>query len=407
MIFPTVENNNNQNILHNEFLEVRYLKVVTIGFFNIKEKVNFSVDIKLKQILKKFIKNNTNLVIKVIENKYNFFSINKKKMNKERVFSLNFVSKNNSNSFFQVFLSNIIKNKTIYFNLTEEMLFFNNIYKRFFTFFLFKENFNSYVILAVEEKAKKITLNNIKNTIYSIQIFDKIIKLITKSVLLNSKFFFLNNIKYNYTLLKFCDKTMKLVNSILLFCLLCDINIPYYCFHSDLSIAGNCRMCLVQLDTSLKPIASCAVSISVNSVIYTNTKIIQKAREGVLEFLLINHPLDCPICDQGGECDLQDETMAYGSDRSRFFEFKRSVEDKECGPVVKTIMTRCIHCTRCIRFSSEIAGQETLGSFGRGEDTEIGTYIQSFIKTELAGNLVDLCPVGALTSKPYAYTARS
>jgi len=318
MIFPTVENNNNQNILHNEFLEVRYLKVVTIGFFNIKEKVNFSVDIKLKQILKKFIKNNTNLVIKVIENKYNFFSINKKKMNKERVFSLNFVSKNNSNSFFQVFLSNIIKNKTIYFNLTEEMLFFNNIYKRFSTFFLFKENFNSYVILAVEEKAKKITLNNIKNTIYSIQIFDKIIKLITKSVLLNSKFFFLNNIKYNYTLLKFCDKTMKLVNSILLFCLLCDINIPYYCFHSDLSIAGNCRMCLVQLDTSLKPIASCAVSISVNSVIYTNTKIIQKAREGVLEFLLINHPLDCPICDQGGECDLQEQFITYGNDRGRF-----------------------------------------------------------------------------------------
>jgi hypothetical protein len=318
MIFPNIENNNNQNIIHNEFLEVRYLKVVTIGFFNIKEKVNFSVDIKLKQILKKFIKNNTNLVIKVIENKFNFFSINKKKINQERVFSLNFISKNNSNSFFQVFLSNIIKKKIIHFNLTEDMLFFNNIYKRFSTFFLFKENFNSYLMAAVEEKAKKITITTIKNTIYSIQIFDKIIKLITKSVLLNSKFFFLNNIKYNYTLLKFCDKTMKLVNSILLFCLLCDINIPYYCFHSDLSIAGNCRMCLVQLDTSLKPIASCAVSISVNSVIYTNTKIIQKAREGVLEFLLINHPLDCPICDQGGECDLQEQFITYGNDRGRF-----------------------------------------------------------------------------------------
>jgi hypothetical protein len=317
MIFPNIENNNNQNIIHNEFLEVRYLKVVTIGFFNIKEKVNFSVDIKLKQILKKFIKNNTNLVIKVIENKFNFFSINKKKINQERVFSLNFISKNNSNSFFQVFLSNIIKKKIIHFNLTEDMLFFNNIYKRFSTFFLFKENFNSYLMAAVEEKAKKITITTIKNTIYSIQIFDKIIKLITKSVLLNSKFFFLNNIKYNYTLLKFCDKTMKLVNSILLFCLLCDINIPYYCFHSDLSIAGNCRMCLVQLDTSLKPIASCAVSISVNSVIYTNTKIIQKAREGVLEFLLINHPLDCPICDQGGECDLQEQFITYGNDRGR------------------------------------------------------------------------------------------
>jgi NADH dehydrogenase/NADH:ubiquinone oxidoreductase subunit G len=166
-------------------------------------------------------------------------------------------------------------------------------------------------------------------------------------------------------------------------------------------------MCLVEVEKSPKPVVSCAMPISKGMVIYTNTPLVKKAREAVLEFLLINHPLDCPICDQGGECDLQDETMAYGSDRSRFFEFKRSVEDKECGPVVKTIMTRCIHCTRCIRFSSEIAGQETLGSFGRGEDTEIGTYIQSFIKTELAGNLVDLCPVGALTSKPYAYTARS
>ncbi len=156
-----------------------------------------------------------------------------------------------------------------------------------------------------------------KSIIYSVTLFDKMMKLILKIVLLNSKYFFLNNIKYNYTLLKFCDKQMKLVNSILLFCLLCDINIPYYCFHSDLSIAGNCRMCLVQLDTSLKPIASCAVSIGINSTIYTNTKLIKKAREGVLEFLLINHPLDCPICDQGGECDLQEQFITYGNDRGR------------------------------------------------------------------------------------------
>jgi len=195
--------------------------------------------------------------------------------------------------------------------------------------------------------------------------------------------------------------------SILQACEEANIEVPRFCYHEKLSVAGNCRMCLVEVEKFPKPIVSCAMPISKGMVIYTNTPLVKKARESVLEFLLINHPLDCPICDQGGECDLQDETLEYGSDRGRFFEFKRSVEDKECGPVVKTIMTRCIHCTRCIRFSSEIAGQETLGSFGRGEDTEIGTYIQSFIKTELAGNLVDLCPVGALTSKPYAYTARS
>jgi len=195
--------------------------------------------------------------------------------------------------------------------------------------------------------------------------------------------------------------------SILQACEEANIEVPRFCYHEKLSVAGNCRMCLVEVEKFPKPIVSCAMPISKGMVVYTNTPLVKKAREAVLEFLLINHPLDCPICDQGGECDLQDETLEYGSDRGRFFEFKRSVEDKECGPVVKTIMTRCIHCTRCIRFSSEIAGQETLGSFGRGEDTEIGTYIQSFIKTELAGNLVDLCPVGALTSKPYAYTARS
>ena len=183
--------------------------------------------------------------------------------------------------------------------------------------------------------------------------------------------------------------------------------IPRFCYHEQLSVAGNCRMCLVEIQKSPKPVVSCAMPISKGMVIFTETPLVKKAREAVLEFLLINHPLDCPICDQGGECDLQDETIQFGSDRGRYFEFKRAVEDKECGPIIKTIMTRCIHCTRCIRFSSEVAGQAVLGSFGRGQDTEIGTYIQNFIKTELSGNLVDLCPVGALTSKPYAYSARS
>lgn len=200
---------------------------------------------------------------------------------------------------------------------------------------------------------------------------------------------------------------VRATSSVLQACEEVGIDVPRFCYHEKLSVAGNCRMCLVEVEKSPKPVVSCAMPISKGMVVYTNTPLVKKAREAVLEFLLINHPLDCPICDQGGECDLQDETLNYGSDRGRFFEFKRSVEDKECGPIVKTIMTRCIHCTRCVRFSAEIAGQEVLGAFGRGEDTEIGTYVQSFIKTELSGNLVDLCPVGALTSKPYAFTARN
>ncbi len=197
-------------------------------------------------------------------------------------------------------------------------------------------------------------------------------------------------------------------SSILKACEEFSIEVPRFCYHEKLSVAGNCRMCLVEVEKSPKPVVSCAMPISKGMVIYTNTPLVQKARESVLEFLLINHPLDCPICDQGGECDLQDEALQYGSDRGRFFaDFKRSVEDKDCGPVIKTIMTRCIHCTRCVRFVAEIAGQETMGAFGRGSETEIGTYVQTFVKTELSGNLVDLCPVGALTSKPYAYTARS
>lgn len=184
------------------------------------------------------------------------------------------------------------------------------------------------------------------------------------------------------------------------------VDVPRFCYHERLSVAGNCRICLVEVQKSPKPVVACARPVSPNIVIYTNTPLVRKAREAVLEFLLLNHPLDCPICDQGGECDLQEEARAFGSDRGRNFDGKRSVEDKECGPVVKTIITRCIHCTRCVRFAAEVAGIEALGSFGRGEDTEIGGYIPSFIRTELSGNLVDLCPVGALTSKPYAYTAR-
>lgn len=185
------------------------------------------------------------------------------------------------------------------------------------------------------------------------------------------------------------------------------IHIPRFCYHEKLSVAGNCRICLVEVEKSPKPVVSCAMPVSKGMIIHTDTPLVRKVREGVLEFLLINHPLDCPICDQGGECDLQDETLQYASDRGRYYDFKRRVEDKEVGPIIKTIMTRCIHCTRCVRFSTEISGQEIMGAFGRGEETEIGTYIQEFIKTELSGNLADICPVGALTSKPYAYKARS
>jgi NADH-quinone oxidoreductase subunit G len=190
--------------------------------------------------------------------------------------------------------------------------------------------------------------------------------------------------------------------------------IPRFCFHERLSIAGNCRMCLVELSGSPKPVASCAWAVrdcrpgpnGEPPVVNTKTPMVKKAREGVMEFLLINHPLDCPICDQGGECDLQDQAMAYGVDRSRYVENKRAVEDKYIGPLVKTIMTRCIHCTRCIRFATEVAGVPELGAIGRGEDMEITTYLEHAMKSELQGNVIDLCPVGALTSRPYAFQAR-
>src|SRR5438477_1002891 len=190
--------------------------------------------------------------------------------------------------------------------------------------------------------------------------------------------------------------------------------IPRFCFHERLSIAGNCRMCLVELSGSPKPIASCAWAVrdcrpgpkGEPPVVNTKTPMVRKAREGVMEFLLINHPLDCPICDQGGECDLQDQAMAYGVDSTRYQENKRAVEDKYLGALVKTVMTRCIHCTRCIRFATEVAGVPELGALGRGEDMEITTYLESAMISELQSNVVDLCPVGALTSKPYAFAAR-
>jgi NADH-quinone oxidoreductase subunit G len=182
--------------------------------------------------------------------------------------------------------------------------------------------------------------------------------------------------------------------------------IPRFCYHERLSIAGNCRMCLVEIEKSPKPIASCAMPVGNGMVIKTDSPMVRKARRGVMEFLLINHPLDCPICDQGGECDLQDQAMGFGFDRSRYAEMKRAVKDKDLGPLVETHMTRCIHCTRCIRFATEVAGVEELGATGRGEHMEVGTYVERALSSELSGNLIDLCPVGALTSKPYAFEAR-
>ena len=182
--------------------------------------------------------------------------------------------------------------------------------------------------------------------------------------------------------------------------------IPRFCYHDKLSIAGNCRMCLVEVEGAPKPVASCAMPINEGMSIRTNTEKVKKAREGVMEFLLINHPLDCPVCDQGGECDLQDQTIAYGAGHSRFNENKRSVKEKHMGPLIKTYMTRCIHCTRCIRFAEEVAGVNEIGAVNRGENMEISTYLEKTIDSELSANVIDLCPVGALTSKPYQFEAR-
>ncbi len=188
-------------------------------------------------------------------------------------------------------------------------------------------------------------------------------------------------------------------------CELAGVEIPRFCYHERLSVAGNCRMCLVEMERAPKLIASCAMPVGDGMIIRTDTPAVEKARQGVMEFLLINHPLHCPICDQGGECDLQDQAMAYGYDRSRYAENKRAVPDKYMGPLIKTIMTRCIHCTRCIRFATEVAGVEDIGLLNRGERVEI-TTLERAINSEMSGNLVDVCPVGALTSKPYAFNAR-
>jgi NADH dehydrogenase/NADH:ubiquinone oxidoreductase subunit G len=199
------------------------------------------------------------------------------------------------------------------------------------------------------------------------------------------------------------------VNTVTIFqkCSQKNLDLPCFCYHENLSIAGNCRMCLVEIHTSLKLVVACAMPMQNNLKVYTSNYRIKKARESVLEFLLVNHPLDCPICDQGGECDLQDITLVYGSDKSRFYEYnKRSVFDKECGPFVKMIMTRCIHCTRCVRFLSEVGDNYDYGMLNRGNNSEISTYIMQSLNNELSANIIDLCPVGALTSKPFSFMAR-
>nr|XP_002121686.1 NADH-ubiquinone oxidoreductase 75 kDa subunit, mitochondrial-like [Ciona intestinalis] len=195
-------------------------------------------------------------------------------------------------------------------------------------------------------------------------------------------------------------------STVLQACEIAGIQIPRFCYHDRLSVAGNCRMCLVEIEKSPKPQASCAMPVMKGMRIKPDSDVSKKAREGVMEFLLANHPLDCPICDQGGECDLQDQSMMFGSDRSRFLESKRAVEDKNIGPLIKTIMTRCIQCTRCVRFADEIAGVSDLGTTGRGNDMQIGTYVEKMFTSELSGNVIDICPVGALTAKPSAFTAR-
>lgn len=197
-------------------------------------------------------------------------------------------------------------------------------------------------------------------------------------------------------------KKIKSKDSLIAYLIVNGVSIPHFCYHNNLSIAGNCRVCLVEITNSMKPIVSCAtnarVAFSNNNTVYHDSALIKKARENILEFLLLNHPLDCPICDQGGDCDLQDQSLFFGFTKRRFYKFKRVVSDKNLGPIVKTVMTRCIHCTRCVRFSTEIAGVEELGIFGRGGNSEIGTYVDKVLFSELSGNVIDLCPVGALTT---------
>jgi NADH-quinone oxidoreductase subunit G len=194
------------------------------------------------------------------------------------------------------------------------------------------------------------------------------------------------------TILKACEAITK--------------EIPVFCYHPRLKVAGNCRMCLVEVEKSPKPVASCATPVAEGMVVHTKTPMVEQARKGVLELLLINHPLDCPICDQGGECDLQDLTLNYGPGNSRYKFYKRAVPNKYMGPFIKTVMNRCIHCTRCVRFATEIAGVQEMGSHGRGEHTEIISYLDKAVTSELSGNMIDICPVGALTNKPYAFHGR-
>ena len=208
--------------------------------------------------------------------------------------------------------------------------------------------------------------------------------------------------------LKVNDKDIEVEEglTVLQACEQAGFEIPRFCYHEKLSIAGNCRMCLVEIEKSPKPVASCAMPAAEGMNIKTNTSLVEKARKGVMEFLLVNHPLDCPVCDQGGECDLQDQSMFYGVDKSRYKENKREVPEKYMGPLIKTQMTRCIHCTRCIRFATEVAGIPELGAIGRGENMQITTYLEKSLESELSANVIDLCPVGALTSKPYVFEAR-
>ena len=227
------------------------------------------------------------------------------------------------------------------------------------------------------------------------------------------KYFFINNKKFNYDIefnSSHQNDYWKQNAPLIEYCETVGFNIPHYCYHKNLSISGNCRMCLVELKNSPKPVVSCSMSAKSclnNSKVFTDSPLVKKARENILEFLLLNHPLDCPVCDQGGECDLQDQSFFFGISKKRFYNYKRVVSDKNIGPIVKTVMTRCIHCTRCVRFSSEIAGTNDLGMFGRGLDSEIGTYIEKSFNSELSGNIIDLCPVGALTSKPYPFLSRN
>lgn len=210
-------------------------------------------------------------------------------------------------------------------------------------------------------------------------------------------YFYVNNIKINNI-----EKDRNIIDYLENL----NIKIPHFCYLQSLSVAGNCRMCLIELKNSPKPLISCAMTITNKMEIFTDSPLVKKARENILEFLLLNHPLDCPICDQGGECDLQDQSMIFGTSKKRFYIYKRSVNNKNLGPIVKTVMTRCIHCTRCVRFASEIAGIEDLGVFGRGNSMEIGTYIEKIFNSEISGNVIDICPVGALTSKPYSFFDR-